>query len=204
MFHLSSLKCTEMDPSSNDDVPQPKRKMPNKKRKFGTRIKGGDTKPSTSNANASTVPVASEQSTTAASAPQQQEVVNPYTKMRVSECRATLVDRDTRISQLLKELEASKEETKPKDIIIAQRKEAMHVMSQDLQVSRRECNDMLAEQRDANSQVLKLTDKKVAASKRNTEAIVAKQRDANSQVLHFADKKVADAEAIVADALSDM
>ena len=108
----------EMDPSSNDDVPRPKRKMPNNKRKFGTRIKGGDTKPSTSNANASTVPVASEQSSTAASALQQQEAINPYTKMRVRECRATLVDRDTRISQLLKELEASKEETKAKDIII--------------------------------------------------------------------------------------
>ena len=119
MFHLSSLKCTEMDQSSNDDVPQPKRKMPNKKRKFGTRIKGGDTKPS-SNANASTVPVASEQSTTIAAALQSEEAINPYTKMQVSECRDTLVDRDNRISQLLKELEASNEETKAKDITIAQ------------------------------------------------------------------------------------
>ena len=57
------------------------RKMPNKKRKFGTRIKGGDTKPSSSNASASTVPVASEQSTTTAAALQPQEAINPYTKM---------------------------------------------------------------------------------------------------------------------------
>ena len=46
-----------MDPSSNDDVPPPKKKMPNNKRKFGTRTKGGDKNPS-SNANASIMPVA--------------------------------------------------------------------------------------------------------------------------------------------------
>ena len=85
MFHLSSLKCTEMDPSSNDDVPPPKKKMPNNKRKYSYSIRGGDYKPS-SNANASNVPVAyAQQSTMTAAAHQSEEASNPYKKMWVGE-----------------------------------------------------------------------------------------------------------------------
>ena len=115
---------------------------------------------------------------------------NLYKKMRVMECRANLVekdatisDRDATISRLMQELEAANHGSISKDQIINERKAATHQMSQDLQKSRRECNDMLADQRAANEVVMDDSQKKVRSICRDCESTVANfQQQADEKI----------------------
>ena len=73
------------------------------------------------------------------------EPPNIYKRMRVAECRRTLLDRDNEIERLKLALEASQQESLSKDRTISERKASMQKMSKEAQASRRECNLLLAE-----------------------------------------------------------
>ena len=60
---------------------------------------------------------------------------NIYKRMRVAECRCTLLDRDNEIERLKLALEASQQESLSKDTTIANRKVSMQKMSKEAQAS---------------------------------------------------------------------
>mmetsp|Transcript_4983 Transcript_4983/g.11381 ORF Transcript_4983/g.11381 Transcript_4983/m.11381 type:complete len:264 (-) Transcript_4983:1404-2195(-) len=190
-----------MDPPSNDSVPKKPRVMQNTKRKFGRHVRRNVQRqpvPATAPVDNPAVPEDDvTQPISEIDVSSSLEPTNPYKKMRVGECRHNLVDRDDEIAQLKQALEASKQESLAKDAIIAERKECMHRMSQDLHGSRRECNLMLAEQREVNSRVAVAAEKQVVASRRDRDAVVAQTKDeAAAQVLlsiNDHDSKVAEA-----------
>ena len=170
-----------MDLPSNDLVPKKRQVVPKTKKRFGRHVRR----------NVRTQPVPLTAPVDDPGAPEDDvaqpivethvrsslEPPNPYKKIRVGECRHILVDRDDEIARLKQALEASKQESLAKDAIIAERKESMHLLSQDLQVRRRECNIMLSEQREVNSRVADEAEKQVVASRRDRDAVVARTKD---------------------------
>ena len=68
--------------------------------------------------------------------------------------------------------------------ILNEKKAATHQTSQDLQKSRRECNDMLANQRAANEVVMDDSQKKVHSIRRDCESTVANfQQEVDEKII---------------------